>query len=302
MRKIYLVLLLSVQSLWGLDNFRLGIGFIPHVQFTPLYVGITMGFFAEEGINLELDYIMGADLTSLLLSGQLTAILTDGDHALIAASSGLPVRAFAQYYRSSPLSIASINAHVQSPGDLRGRVIGTPELYGSSYIALREFLRYHNLEGAVTIERIGFTQLAMLQSGHIDAAVTFANHENVILAELPGFIHFDLRNFSNLVGAAFVTGSNQINNNADLFIRFNRALAKSLQFTRQNRQLAYSIFEAFVPAAHNELTFRILEATLPYFSLDGTLNSSYYSYTLQILAGLNMLNGTVNLANFLWQP
>jgi NitT/TauT family transport system substrate-binding protein len=36
----------------GIDKVRLAIGYIPHVQFTPLYVGIDKGFYKDEGIDL----------------------------------------------------------------------------------------------------------------------------------------------------------------------------------------------------------------------------------------------------------
>ena len=39
----------------SLRPIALGVGFIPNVQFAPLYVGIEQGFFAEEGIELSLE-------------------------------------------------------------------------------------------------------------------------------------------------------------------------------------------------------------------------------------------------------
>lgn len=58
----------------GLEAVKLGVGFIPSVQFAPLYAGIDQGFFAAEGIDLTLEYGYENDYLKLVGVGDLPFI------------------------------------------------------------------------------------------------------------------------------------------------------------------------------------------------------------------------------------
>src|SRR3954469_16378222 len=58
---------------------KLGVGFVPNVQFAPFYVGMDKGFFAEEGINLELAYGYENDYIKLVGVGELPFMIGSGD-------------------------------------------------------------------------------------------------------------------------------------------------------------------------------------------------------------------------------
>ena len=71
-----------------------------------------------------------------------------------------------------------------SPEDLRGLRIGIPETFGASYIGLRALLKAGGLtEADIDLQTIGYTQLAALTAGTVDAVVVYANNEPVVLAQ-----------------------------------------------------------------------------------------------------------------------
>jgi NitT/TauT family transport system substrate-binding protein len=300
---IPLLLLLTVSlRLPALDKFHLAIGYIPNIQFTPLYVGDFMGFFKEEGIELKIDYAMGADLYTLLLSGRADAALTDGDQFIIAAASGLPLTLFYQYYRSSPVAVVTVDPDIKTPADLAGKTIGTPELYGSSYIGLMLFLDAYGLTGSVKIERIGYAQVQLLQSGQIDAAVCFANNESVFLGEhVPGFRQWKIADIADIAGSGLAASSAHFNKNIDLYRRFSRALERSMRFVRQNALFSFRIFRQYVPTEKENTAFiyNMLVQTLPFYSLNGMISVNNYDFTQQTLLKLGLTARKIQIADYI---
>jgi NitT/TauT family transport system substrate-binding protein len=115
----------------GAEQLKLAIGYIPHVQFAPLYVGIEKGFYRAEGIDLSIEYGFGIDVFSLLSVGRIDIGLSDSDQLILAGAKGLGLKAVYQYYQRYPVSIVALRGKVAVPEALRGKVVGTPELYGS---------------------------------------------------------------------------------------------------------------------------------------------------------------------------
>ncbi len=225
-----------------LETVHLAIGYIPHVQFTPLYVGIDKGFYREEGIDLQLSFGFQYDIFSLLAAGKIDIGLSDSDQLIIAGSKGLGLQAIFQYYQSYPVAIVAKADVIASPADLQGRTIGTPELSGTSWIGLQVFLRKYGLAKAARVEKIGYTQEATLLGGRADAVVCFSNNEPVALrARGVQIREWDVKDFSDMVGASFISSREIIAARSDTLARFVRATRKAMAYTVDNRDEAMQI-------------------------------------------------------------
>ena len=123
-----------------LQKLKLAIGYIPHIQFAPLYVAIEKGYYKDEGIDLEIEYGFGIDIFSLLVSSKIDIGLSDSDQLIIAGNNGMKLKAFYQYYQSYPITIVAKRDKIKNVGDLIGKTIGVPDFFGSSYIGLLIFL------------------------------------------------------------------------------------------------------------------------------------------------------------------
>ena len=292
------VLLLSAALSWaaGPDKVKLAIGYIPHGQFTPLYVGIDKGFYAEEGIDLELAFGFQYDVFSLLAAGRIDVGLSDSDQLVIAGSRDLGLQAIYQYYQTYPVAIVAKAQTIQDPADLAGRTIGTPEMSGTSWIGLQLFLRKYGLEKSVKVEKIGYTQEATLLSGRADAVVCFLNNEPVAMrARGVALRQWDVKDWSDMVGASFISSRAIIAARGDVLARFVRATRKAMEFTMASRDEAMRIALKNVGNVkkEDEPLFRLrLDATCDLFPSPqgyGALDPDRWSRSISELASLGLI-------------
>src|SRR5690606_22282828 len=87
----------------GLTPVTLGVGYIPNVQFATFYVGIAKGFFADEGIDLSLDYGFENDYLALVGANQFQFMIGSGDQVVLGQAQGLPVRYVMSWYTRYPV-------------------------------------------------------------------------------------------------------------------------------------------------------------------------------------------------------
>jgi NitT/TauT family transport system substrate-binding protein len=163
-----------------------GLGYIPSVQFAPFYLAQQKGYYAAEGVAVTFQNDIDANLIPKVGSGQIDVGLADGTSVIPAASQGIPIRYLATIYGKFPsIVFAKAASGVGSAADLKGRKIGIPGKYGSSWVMLQALLSSAKLSTSdVTIvEYPDFGQGAAVAQGAVDAATGFVNNEPVQLEQ-----------------------------------------------------------------------------------------------------------------------
>ncbi len=279
-----------------LSTVRLAIGYIPNIQFTPLYVGIDKGFYRDEGINLQIQYGFGIDIFSLLALKRIDVGLSDSDQLILAGSKGIGLQAIYQYYQSDPIAIVAKKEVVSRASDFAGKKIGTPELFGSSYIGLMLFLNHYHLTGKVAVERIGYSQIPALMSDRVAGAVCFITNETVKLRQLGIPIQeWDVRDFSNMVGSSFISSQAIIAERGDLLRRFIAGTRKATAYTVDHPEEALDIAMRYLDSAERSqrpFLAASLASTISLFRSPeayGAIAPAAYQGSIQSLAGIGMI-------------
>lgn len=256
----------------GATPVRLGVGFIPNVQFAVYYVGIEKGFYAEEGLDVSLEYGFEDDYLKLVGTDELQFMVGSGDQVVLGRAQGLPVRYVMNWYTQYPVVIfARTTANITQPSDLAGKRIGIPGPFGASYVALRGILEAAQLsESDVKLESIGFAQVVAISENTVDAAVDYGVNGPVVLAQQGvETTQIKLDEYLRIPANGLVTNENTIQENPALVQKMVRATLKAIQYTLDHPDEAFEITLKFVPEAggDNQTANRaVFDAVLEYWT------------------------------------
>jgi len=254
------------------DKVSLGVGFVPNVQFAPYYVGMEKGFYADEGIDLEMSYGFENDYLKLVGVDEAQFMVGSGDQVVLGRAQGLPVRYVMNWYTHYPVVVfAKTEQNITTPADLAGKTIGLPGPFGASYVALRGILEAAGLsEQDVKLESIGFTQAAAVSEDKVQAAVDYAVNGPVVLqqAGIPT-TQIALDDYLVVPANGLVTNETTLTERPELVQRMVRATQRAIADTVANPDEAFAISLTYVPEAggENEAANRaVFDASLPYWT------------------------------------
>ncbi len=163
---------------------NVGLGYIPSVQFAPFYLADQAGYYADAGLAVTLQNATDPDLITKIGAGAVDVGLGDGTSVIPAVSQGIPIVYTATIYGTFPsIVVAKAGSGIATAADLRGRKIGIPGRYGSSWIMLQALLQSAGLtpDDVTIVEFPDYGQATALQQGVVDAATGFTNNEPIQL-------------------------------------------------------------------------------------------------------------------------
>ncbi len=253
-------------------------GYLPVIIQAPLYIGIERGYFADEGIEFELETIgSGNDAVIQLVAGNFDVAMGGANAGLYnAAERGLDFRIVAPMHSESPpvatplIISANRTDEIQSVADLEGKTVAV-----HAYGAAIEYWMLKALEqGGLTFDDVELQAVLFpnmpgaLESGSIDAAVL--TEPLVTISQDNGLVSVLTDDFVDGFTASYVYMSSAwLDQNPDTARRFLRAYMRAcrdLQGDYMDEETA-AIIEKYteVPAAV------VLRSTPAQFSADGTI-------------------------------
>ena len=247
---------------------KVGLGYIPSVQFAQFYLALQAGYYAEAGLDVELQNKIDQDLIPLVGQGAIDVGIGDGTSIIPAVSQGIPVQYVATIYGQLPnIVFAKASSGIKTAADLKGRKIGVPGRYGSGWIALQILLGSANLttDDVQIIEYPHFTQRAAVAQGAVDAATGFANNEPVQL-ELDGdpavVLHID--DIIALPGPGLISGTGTLETKRDAVAAFVAATLRAMREIKADPKVGLDAAIKAVPelASARDAQAAILAATI----------------------------------------
>jgi NitT/TauT family transport system substrate-binding protein len=281
---------------------RLPMGFVADVQFAPWYVAVEKGYFAEEGIELEFDYSWETDGVRLVGSGELPFAIASGDQVILARAQELPVTTITSWFQRFPVSVVALEGNgIEEPIDLVGQKVGIPETFGASYIGWRALASEYGLEeDDVELEVVGYTQLANLTEGRVDAAVVYANNEPVQLKQAGrDFVQFLVAEEVSLVSNGIIANETVLEERPELARAFVRAFLKGLNDTLEDPEGAFEICRQYVEGLeeNEDVQRAVLDATIDYWRGEqlGESDPQAWRNTSEVMRSAELLQESIDL-------
>ncbi len=291
------------QATPALVKVRLPVGYIPNIQFAPLYVAMDRGYFESFGIDLELDYSFETDAVALVGADEMQFAVVSGEQVLLARAQNLPVVYTFAWYQDYPVAlVAKQEQGIRTPQDLAGKKIGLPGLFGANYIGLRALLSAAGLqESDVTLDSIGFNQVEALAADQEQVVVGYVANEPIQLSA-QGYDVDVLRvaDYVQLASNGLITNEKTLAENPELVQGMVKALSLGIADTIANPQSAYESSLKYVDQlalADEKLQKEILATSIEFWKTDvlGRSDPAAWQNMHDLLLEMGLLTAPLDL-------
>ena len=213
-------------------------GFKPqaNLPFVAAYVAQEKGYFAEQGLEVDLRHASTGEHLQLLLSGDVDFTTADASSVLKRRSDpGLPIVAFALFGQRGQQGFVSIaNKGINSPADWEGNTFGYKSSVPPDYLAI---LQDAGVDRSKIKEvRVGFDP-RVLTEGQVDILAVFKSNEPDTIKSLGFDVNlWDPSNFgAPSLGLTYIASSELAEQDPELVEKFLKATLKGLEFALEEK-------------------------------------------------------------------
>jgi NitT/TauT family transport system substrate-binding protein len=249
----------SPVSAQNLEKITLGYAAAIGPQYSAIFYGEQLGFFADAGLDPEFIIFQGTPVVAAQVSnGSITfGAGAEPSLLLISASKGTPldVRFVYNLMRSTVYNFAvTANSPIQSVADMKGKRIGVHSLASGNLPLTRSALRTAGIDpdSEITFVPVGTGPAAwkQLTDGNVDALNMWLSENAKMTAGGIDIRQIDLPElYRPIFTGSFLAKDTMIAENPDLIRRFGKALAQSTVACRANHEDCVRAFWNYDPTA-----------------------------------------------------
>ncbi len=214
-----------------------------NLPFVAVYVAQAKGYFAEEGLTVNIRHSAGQDEhLKLLLSNEVEFTTGTAAQLLSRRADGLPVRAIALFgQRGDQGFVVRADSGIERPADFKGRTVGFKA--GVVPAELKGLLATAGLSDKdVRLQGVGFDPRVFIEGG-IDVYPVFLSNEPYAIRKAGVDIKvFDPADYGvATLGLTFLAHEDTIAKDPDLVLRFLRASLRGAQYAADHTDEAVTI-------------------------------------------------------------
>ncbi len=233
------------EDTMAMEMTAITVGVIPIVDVAPIYIGVSEGYFEEEGLEVTLELAQGgAAIVPGVVSGQFQFGFSNTTSLILGVSNDLGIEAVASGVAATDSLDADFagvmvqaDSGIESPKDLEGKSVGVNTLNNINTSTINQMVRDDGGDpSTITYVELAYPDIVpAVVSGDIDAGQTVEPFTTVALGQ-------DLVNLgSNFVAtspglmvAEYFTGTDYAAENPDIVAAFEAAITKSLDYANSN--------------------------------------------------------------------
>jgi NitT/TauT family transport system substrate-binding protein len=243
---------------------KLRIAAINLLTFSPVFVAKELGYYKDEGLDVEvLETASGNTTMSALLGGSVVAASTGFSSPLLLADQGKVVKTLVGmdmgsiyvFVASPKLSVPYDNPQAFATA-MKGKRLGVASLGSTGHIIAEGVLGEYgvsNKEVTFVAVGTGATALAAFKAGAVDAVITYEPDLTQVLESGAGKVVLDLRStktektFSRLPTSTLQATGEWIDKNPEIAAKLARAVARADKTLREDEGKSLEVLGKLYP-------------------------------------------------------
>ena len=305
-----LALLLVCSALWAppagaVQKLALILDWFPNVDHLPIYVARQRGYFADEGLELNIiSPSETADGLKMAASGNVDIAVSYQPQTIIAAARGLEVVVFARLIEHPLTTLLFLkDKGIKVPADLTGKKIGYT-VPGLMDVLLEAFAKVNSVRDYEAIN-VGFAIVQSLTAGKVDAVMgPFKTYETVTMAHKgyqAGYFELEKWGIPDYDELIFITSKKNMLNNYTALAGFRRAIDRAIAAMRDSPPQAFEDYIKQVPEADRKIEADAFKLTRPYFATDQRLDPGRWQKFADFAMQYGLIEKTVDVNQILWK-
>ncbi len=213
-------------------------------EHAPFFLGKERGFYAEEGIDLDIQEGRGSAVTAQAVAAKSATFgYIDITTMIKAAAKGAPLKSTGVLFQLSPMSVMGFaDKNIKTPKDIIGKTVATTP--GDSMSQMWPlFLKVNNIQAdqVKIVSGDGQTKLNAVMNGQADLLLGYVMDQAIKLQDATGKPVYPIRfadSGINQISSGIIANKNLLTENPDLVKRFMRASTRAAEAAEKSPEAA----------------------------------------------------------------